>query len=437
MGVDAVLIDKPFTLPPIQQIMQTKAESASDQKEVRVGLYKNYAASMDEGWTRWVFDQYKNEPLGFKLSYTSLTDFDIRAGTLELKLVASGTDVPYKTREQAEAAARSAARGGDTYTSRWETAFYRERPDSNGGNQDGWIVVGATPVVTGHDVRNASAQLSEWARSEYLIDFSLTTEGATRLSDATSKHVGDHLAIIVSGEVKSAPRINSMISDRAQISGNFTKQSAESLAAALGDLRSRFDCIVIPAQSSQQIANGLSKDRYPATVSGGMGAAGIDALKRFIEDGGTLITLNAASEFAIDKLGVPVKNSLEGVAAREFYCPGSILKIKLDTTSSLVRNAPLLEGSRDESIAWVEGSLAFETSGPDARVVARFVAANELLLSGWLLGAEKLANKAAIVEVKKGKGRVVMFAFRPQYRGQSVATFPFLFNAIRTSVSQQ
>lgn len=203
-----------------------------------------------------------------------------------------------------------------------------------------------------------------------------------------------------------------------------------------GNLRAKFDSIVIPAQSSLQIVNGLSKDRYPTEVAGGLGLAGVESLKKFIAEGGTVITLNEASQFAIEHLGAPVKNVLEGVGTKDFYCPGSILKIKLDTTSPITRGAPLLESSRDESIAWVEGSLAFETTGPDARVIARFADANELLLSGWLLGGEKLANKGAIVEVKRGKGRIVMFAFRPQYRGQSVATLPFLFNAINGSVSR-
>jgi hypothetical protein len=202
-----------------------------------------------------------------------------------------------------------------------------------------------------------------------------------------------------------------------------------------GSLRSNYDCIILSAQSSQQILNGLPKNRYPAEVSGGMGESGVEALKRFVEEGGTVITLNEASQFAIDKLGVPVENVLEGVAARDFYCPGSILRIKLDTSSAITRGAPLLESSRDESIAWVEGALALEPTSDDARVIARFADAKELLLSGWLLGAEKIANKGAIVEVKQGKGRVVMFAFRPQYRGQSIATLPFLFNAIQTSAT--
>jgi len=204
-----------------------------------------------------------------------------------------------------------------------------------------------------------------------------------------------------------------------------------------GNLHVKYDVIVIPAQTSQQILNGLSKDRYPAEISGGLGQAGVDALKRFVEDGGTIITLNEASQFAIDHLGVPVKNVLEGVPAKDFYCPGSILKIKVDINSSITRDAPMLESSKDESIAWVEGSLAFEPTSEDARVIARFADAKELLLSGWLLGGEKMAGKAAIVEVKRGKGRIIMFAFRPQYRGQSIATLPFLFNAIQTSAASR
>jgi hypothetical protein len=65
------------------------------------------------------------------------------------------------------------------------------------------------------------------------------------------------------------------------------------------------------------------------------------------------------------------------------------------------------------------------------RVVARFAPADRLLVSGWLLGTDRLAGKAALVEVVKGKGRVVLFGFRPQYRGQSLATLPFLLNALR------
>ncbi|HKA21914.1 MAG TPA: M14 family zinc carboxypeptidase [Blastocatellia bacterium] len=436
MGVNAAQVNHSFRLPEPQRFLSTKAEPTRNAKAVRVGLYKSYAASMDEGWTRWVLDQYKKDSIGFDLSYASVKDVDLVAANLELRLVARETDIPYETREQAESAAKSAKPGKTPYTAEWEVVAYREQPDSNGPSINGWIVVSKNPIVTSRDMRNVSAKPSEYSPVVFDIDFSLTPQGAKRLAEASSAHIGERLAISLNGEVSSAPRINSRINDKGQISGNFSRESAEKLASALSNIGSRFDCIIIPAQSAQQIFNGLSRERYPSNVSGGLGTTGVDALKKFVQDGGTLITLNEASQFAIEKLGVPVKNTLEGVPPKDFYCPGSILKIKVDPSSPLTRKAPMLESSRDESIAWVEGSLAFETTSPDAKVIARFADSNDILLSGWLLGGEKLANKAAIVEVKMGKGRVIMFAFRPQYRGQSIATLPFLFNAIETSVSQ-
>ena len=113
-----------------------------------------------------------------------------------------------------------------------------------------------------------------------------------------------------------------------------------------GNLRAKFDCIVIPAQGAQQILNGLPKERYPAEVAGGLGASGVDALKKFVEEGGTIITLNEASNFAIQQLGVPVKNTLEGVPAKDFYCPGSILKIKFDPKNPLTAARRLLNQLR-------------------------------------------------------------------------------------------
>jgi hypothetical protein len=200
-----------------------------------------------------------------------------------------------------------------------------------------------------------------------------------------------------------------------------------------GNLREKFDCIVFPDQNVNGIFNGLSASRYPKELAGGVGREGVEALKKFVEDGGTIITLNDASEFAIEHLGAPVRNVVGGVPPKDYYCPGSILKIKFDPTHPLTQNAPTLEGTTDESIAWAETSPAFEVTGSEAKVVARFADAKEILLSGWLLGNEKIAGKGAIVEVGRGKGRLVMFAFRPQYRGQSIATLPFLFNAILTS----
>ena len=67
----------------------------------------------------------------------------------------------------------------------------------------------------------------------------------------------------------------------------------------------------------------------------------------------------------------------------------------------------------------------------NVRIIARYPTdPKNILLSGWALGAERIAGKAALVEFTIGKGKIILFGFRPQYRGQSLATFPLLFNAI-------
>ena len=67
---------------------------------------------------------------------------------------------------------------------------------------------------------------------------------------------------------------------------------------------------------------------------------------------------------------------------------------------------------------------------PDVDVIVQF-ADKDLLLSGWANGEEKyLKNKAAMVQVPYGKGDVVLFSFRPQFRGQPRGTYKLIFNAI-------
>ena len=118
-------------------------------------------------------------------------------------------------------------------------------------------------------------------------------------------------------------------------------------------------------------------------------------------------------------------------AEKEFFVPGSILRIELDTSH------PLAQGMQKDAIAWVEDSPVFEVIGgsdvsakPQVRVIARYPTNKNPLLSGWLLGESRIRGKAALVEVTMGKGRIILFGFRPQYRGQSLATYPLFFNAI-------
>jgi len=214
--------------------------------------------------------------------------------------------------------------------------------------------------------------------------------------------------------------------------------------ARAGKLSEKFDAIVIPDQSAAAILNGYRPGTMPPEYTGGLGQAGVKALREFVEQGGTLVCLNRASSFAIEQFKLPVRDAVAGVSQKEFFVPGSILRVELDTSH------PIARGMSKESIAWVEDSPVFEvlsgtgvspvrgaaqkTTGrmpvPQVRVIARYPSNKNPLLSGWLLGDSRIRGKAALVEVTMGKGRIILFGFRPQYRAQSLATYPLLFNAI-------
>lgn len=193
-----------------------------------------------------------------------------------------------------------------------------------------------------------------------------------------------------------------------------------------GNLDSKYKSIIFPDQSPNQILNGFAKGAMPEEYTGGVGKEGVANLRKFTEAGGTLVFFNRASNFAIEQFNLPVKDVTQGLARKDFFIPGSILRTELDTAS------PIAKGMPQQSIAWFENSPAFEiTDNERAKIIARYPSkAKDILLSGYALGAERIAGRAALVEVKMGKGKIILFGFRPQYRGQSLATFPLLFNAI-------
>jgi hypothetical protein len=208
---------------------------------------------------------------------------------------------------------------------------------------------------------------------------------------------------------------------------NVAYTSLEDREARAGNLRASYDAILIPDHSPRALLEGYRKGTMPEELTGGLGAEGVRALADFVAAGGTLILLNRASDFAITQLKLPLRDLTEGLKETEFYVPGSILRTELDTSH------PVAAGMPRESIAWAEDSPVFELTDAanGARVLARYPATADPLLSGWLLGAEKIKGKAALVEVTRGAGRIYLFGFRPQYRAQSTATYPLLFNAIR------
>jgi Zinc carboxypeptidase len=195
-----------------------------------------------------------------------------------------------------------------------------------------------------------------------------------------------------------------------------------------GNLKARFDAIILPDQNPRQITNGL-RAPYPDSLRGGLGADGAAALRAFVEAGGMLLAFNKASEYAIDTFKLPVTNVLAGVNNTDFYAPGSLLAVTLDHTDPLTAGvtAPV-------PAVWFEASPAFDITDPaHARAVVSYPATGDPLLSGWLLGGSKLNGKAAMVDVSLGKGHVILYGFRPQYRGQSEATEPLIWAAIESA----
>lgn len=218
----------------------------------------------------------------------------------------------------------------------------------------------------------------------------------------------------------------------------FDLKSVDNQAIRGGKLSSSFDAIVLPDVAREVIVEGRPKReegamRYfqelPPEYAAGIGKEGVKSLKDFVEGGGTLVALAAASELLAEEFNVPLRNVLARAKAEEFSCPGSILRIRLDP------HHPVAYGMAGEAGAFVNEAIAFETAPPGAELERSVVAwypesAEDILLSGWIRGREKLERRAAAVAFRVGKGKLVALGFRVQHRAQTEGTFKLLFNAI-------
>jgi len=204
---------------------------------------------------------------------------------------------------------------------------------------------------------------------------------------------------------------------------------------------SQYSAIIFPSQSGKGILNGHMPNTMPKEYAGGIGLSGTLALRKYVENGGRLVALDAASDFFIQQFGLPLKNVVSNTPSTSFFIPGSLVSIDVNTDDILT------SGMNKESVAYFVRSRAFsivemskkgeggvekrkQPPSQPVKVLVRY-AKEDILLSGWAIGEKKnIGGKIAMAETNIGSGSVVLIGFRPQFRGQPRGTFKLLFNAL-------
>jgi len=213
---------------------------------------------------------------------------------------------------------------------------------------------------------------------------------------------------------------------------------------ARASLHATYDVIVLPADSMAAMTGdappaggrgsggeggeGSGQPTTPPEYRSGFGADGVKALQAFVQAGGTLLTFGQAGDLPLQRFGLPLRNAVAGLPSKEFWAPGSTLRVRYANDHPLAYGMP-----RDGLALFLSGSQVYEVTSTDrsqdVAILATY-AERDLLQSGWLLGEAVIARKAAAVVATLGKGRVVLIGFRPQNRAQTHGTFKLVFNAL-------
>lgn len=155
-------------------------------------------------------------------------------GKLELvHVISPQSPQPVQTFATAEEAFASAPNDAGSPVHRRVIPYTElDEPDVARTPSKRWVVVELPPIVSGSDLRQATAAPSS-ADDQYEIQFSLKKEGAARFGAWTGANINQYLGVVLNDEVTSIAYIKSQIFDQGVISGRFTKQSAEDLALVL------------------------------------------------------------------------------------------------------------------------------------------------------------------------------------------------------------
>ena len=170
----------------------------------------------------------------------------------------------------------------------------------------------------------------------------------------------------------------------------------------------------------------------------GMGKKGMEKLMLFLENGGLILSWGRSTALfegmqsisngdKKEEFQLPVRDISGNLKKEGLYVAGSLLK------TNLLKDHPLTLGLPEEIGIFSRGRPVFATSIPrfdmDRRVIGKY-ADKDILMSGYIEKPEKLADRSAMVWLKKGKGQMVLYGFSPQFRASTQASFKLLFNAL-------
>ncbi|WP_419814727.1 M14 family zinc carboxypeptidase [Glacieibacterium sp.] len=212
-----------------------------------------------------------------------------------------------------------------------------------------------------------------------------------------------------------------------------------------GNLSAKYDVIIIPSQgrSAQDIVFDIPMKGKPLPykpndkfktlgaygssddIRGGMGSEGVTELRKFVEQGGTLITLGNAS--AVPTSFGLVDSVTAANASGSFNAPGPIVKAKL-----LQPLSPIFFGYTEATVPvrWATNTLFTIKPSSRSQVLMEFPGGKASVMSGFMKGAEEVRNRPAIINVPTGQGRVLMFATNPVWRWQTLGEYRMLYNAM-------
>jgi hypothetical protein len=214
-----------------------------------------------------------------------------------------------------------------------------------------------------------------------------------------------------------------------------------------GNLRNDYDVILMPTQQANRQAvyqaaaarpvPYMKDDKYKflgmygesPDITGGMGGEGVDAFAKFLDGGGTLITMGNAVRFPTE-LGFARTVDASGNTSNDFYAPRPLVNAEV-----LKLDHPVFYGYTEKimPIKYLGGPLMTVGAPDQAGVLARYVGGDEAVLSGLMKGASEIRQRPFAVDVPggfTGKGRVVLFANNPIYRWQNHGEFNMVFNTV-------